>query len=124
MGFMKEFKAFAIKGNVVDLAVGVVIGAAFTAIVTSLVSDVITPLILNPLLKAAHVQHLADFTILGTVKAGLFLSAIINFIIVALVLFFVVKGINRLKAKEEKKPVEPSKEEVLLTEIRDLLAKK
>jgi large conductance mechanosensitive channel len=121
---MKEFKAFAIKGNVIDLAVGVVIGAAFTTIVNSLVADVITPLILNPLMEAAHVQNLAEFVILGNVKAGVFLAAIINFLIVALVLFLVVKGINKMKAKEEKKPVEPTKEEVLLTEIRDLLAKK
>lgn len=124
MGLIKEFKEFAIKGNVVDLAVGVVIGAAFTTIVKSLIEDVITPLILNPLMKAAHVQNLADYKILDTVKAGSFLAAIMNFLMIAVVLFLVIKAINKMKAKEVKPEPEPSKEEVLLTEIRDLLAKK
>ncbi len=124
MGLIKEFKEFAIKGNVMDLAVGVVIGAAFTTIVKSLIEDVITPLLLNPLMKAAHVQNLADYTILDTVKAGSFLAAIINFLLIAFVLFLVIKGINKMKAKEVKADPEPPKEEVLLTEIRDLLAKK
>lgn len=124
MGFMKEFKAFAIKGNVVDLAIGVVIGAAFGKIVSSLIEDVITPLLLSPVMKAAHIQNLAEYTIMGNVKAGNFLAAVINFLVVAFVLFVVIKGINKMKAKEVKPPAEPSKEEKLLTEIRDLLAKK
>lgn len=124
MGLIKEFKEFAIKGNVMDLAVGVVIGAAFTTIIKSLIEDVITPLLLNPLMKAAHVQNLADYTILDTVKAGSFLAAIINFLLIAFVLFLVIKGINKMKAKEVKPDPLPSKEELLLTEIRDLLAKK
>lgn len=124
MGLIKEFKEFAIKGNVMDLAVGVVIGAAFTTIIKSLIEDVITPLLLNPLMKAAHVQNLADYTILDTVKAGSFLAAIINFLLIAFVLFLVIKGINKMKAKEVKVDPLPSKEELLLTEIRDLLAKK
>lgn len=124
MGLIKEFKEFAIKGNVMDLAVGVVIGAAFTTIVKSLIDDVITPLLLNPLMKAAHVQNLADYTILDTVKAGSFIAAIINFLLIAFVLFLVIKGINKMKAKEVKKEPETPKQEVLLTEIRDLLAKK
>lgn len=126
MGLIKEFKEFAIKGNVMDLAVGVVIGAAFTAIVKSLIDDVITPLVLNPILEAGHMKHLNELVWLGTVKYGNFLAAIINFFVVAFVLFLVIKGINRMKKKEEKKEEtpEPTKEEVLLTEIRDLLAKK
>jgi large conductance mechanosensitive channel len=125
MGLIKEFKEFAIKGNVMDLAVGVVIGAAFTSIVKSLIDDVITPLVLNPLLEASHMKHLNELVVLGTVKYGNFLAAIINFFVVAFVLFLVIKGINKMKKKEEAKPdPEPTKEEVLLTEIRDLLAKK
>lgn len=127
MGLIKEFKEFAVKGNVIDLAVGVVIGAAFSKIVTSLIEDVITPLILSPMMEAAHITNLADYTVLGNVKAGSFLAAIINFIMVAFVLFLVIKGINKMKKKEAAKPApvpDPTKEEILLTEIRDLLAKK
>lgn len=124
MGFVKEFKEFAIKGNVVDLAIGVVIGAAFGKIVTSLIEDVITPLVLNPVMNAAHLKNLNELVILGTVKYGNFLAAIINFLVVAFVLFLIIKAINKMKAKEEKKPDEPSKEEVLLTEIRDILKEK
>ncbi len=124
MGFIKEFKEFAVKGNVVDLAVGVVIGAAFSKIVTSLIEDVITPLVLSPVMEAAHIKNLSELTIMGTVKYGSFLAAITNFFVVAFVLFLVIKGINRMKAKEVKPPAEPTKEEKLLTEIRDLLAKK
>jgi large conductance mechanosensitive channel len=123
MGLVKEFKEFAIKGNVMDLAVGVIIGAAFTAIVKSLIDDVITPLILNPILEAGHMKHL-DELVWRSVKYGNFLAAIINFFIVAFVLFLVIKALNRMKAKEVKPEPEPSKEEVLLTEIRDILAKK
>lgn len=125
MGFIKEFKAFAIKGNVIDLAVGVVIGGAFGKIVASLVDDIITPAVLNPVLEAAHLKNLSELVIPGTaIKYGNFISTFITFIIIAFTLFLVIKGVNKLKAKEEKKPVEPSKEEVLLTEIRDLLAAK
>lgn len=125
MGFMKEFKAFAIKGNVIDLAVGVVIGGAFGKIVASLVDDIITPAVLNPVLEAAHLKNLSELVIPGTaIKYGNFISTFITFLIIAFTLFLVIKGVNKLKAKEEKKPVEPSKEEILLTEIRDLLAAK
>ncbi len=127
MGMMKEFKDFAMKGNVVDLAIGVIIGGAFGKIVSSLIDDVITPLILKPALEAAHVSNLAELTIFGSVKYGSFLSAIINFIIVAFVLFMIIKGMNAAKKKEEATvhpavPTGPSQEE-LLTEIRDLLKK-
>lgn len=123
---IKEFKAFAIKGNVVDLAVAVVIGAAFGKIINSFIEDVITPLILKPALDAAHLSKLSELTIWGTVKYGNFLAAIINFIIVAFVLFLVIKGINASKKKEEivpAAPPEPSSTDKLLMEIRDSLKK-
>src|SRR4051812_14856458 len=99
MGFVKEFKSFALKGSVVDLAVAVVIGAAFGAIVSSLVDDVITPLLLTPALKAAHAENIETLA-WGAVKYGKFLAAVIKFIVVALVLFAVIKGINASKKKE------------------------
>lgn len=122
---LKEFKDFAIKGNVIDLAIGVVIGAAFGKIVNSLIEDVITPMVLQPALKAAHLTDLKDLVIFGSIKYGMFLSAVINFIIVAMVLFLVIKGINAAKKKEAAKtpppPAGPTQEQ-LLSEIRDLLA--
>ena len=126
MGMLKEFKEFAMKGNVVDLAIGVIIGGAFGKIVSSLIDDVITPLLLKPALDAAHLTKLEDLTIFGSVKYGTFLSAIINFIIVAFVLFLIIKGMNASKKKEEAvappTPAAPTQEQ-LLTEIRDLLKK-
>ena len=101
MGFAKEFKEFAMKGNVVDLAIGVVIGAAFGKIVSSLIEDVITPLLLKPALKAAKLTKLEELTIFDTVKYGSFISAVINFVIVAFVLFLIIKGINAAKKKKE-----------------------
>ncbi|WP_158827811.1 large-conductance mechanosensitive channel protein MscL [Mucilaginibacter lacusdianchii] len=128
MSFIKEFKEFAVKGNVLDLAVAVVIGAAFNRIISSLVEDIITPAILTPALKAAHLTNLAELTIPGTaIKYGNFISQVISFFIVALALFVVIKGINRFKKKEAVAPTvapAPTKEEQLLTEIRDLLAAK
>jgi large conductance mechanosensitive channel len=126
MGFIKEFRDFAVRGNVIDLAIGVVIGGAFGKIVTSLIEDVITPLVLKPALEAAHLTNLSELTMFGSVKYGNFIAATINFIIVAFVLFLVIKGINKMKKKEEAAPAppaEPTKEEILLTEIRDLLKK-
>lgn len=123
MGMLSEFKAFAMKGNVVDLAVGVVIGAAFGKIVSSLIDDVITPLLLKPALEAANLSKIEELTAFGGVKYGLFLSAVINFVIVAFVLFMIIKGMNAAKKKEEAAaPAGPSQEE-LLTQIRDLLKK-
>jgi len=125
MALMKEFKEFALKGNVIDLAVGVVIGAAFNAIVKSLVEDIITPLLLTPALEAANLKNLAELTIPGTaVKYGNFLSNVISFIIVAFVLFMIIKGINATRKKDEATPAAPpapSNEEKLLMEIRDAL---
>lgn len=126
MGFFTEFKEFAVKGNVIDLAVGVVIGGAFGQIITSLVSDIITPAILTPALEAANLKDLAELTIGNTgIKYGLFLSAVISFTIVAFSLFLIIKGINRFKKKEEPAPAVPAgpTQEELLTQIRDLLQK-
>jgi large conductance mechanosensitive channel len=121
---LKEFKAFALRGNVIDLAVGVVIGAAFGKIVSSLIDHVITPLLLKPALDAADFKNLEDLTVFGSVKYGLFLSAIINFVLVAFALFIFVKAINSMKKKEQAAaPAPPPPDVVLLTEIRDLLKK-
>jgi large conductance mechanosensitive channel len=123
---LQEFKAFAMRGNVIDLAVGVVIGAAFNKIVGSLIDDVITPLVLKPALDAANLSHLNELTAFGTVKYGIFLASVLNFIIVAFVLFLIIKGINAAQKKEEAKPAAPALPPAdiqLLTEIRDLLKK-
>jgi large conductance mechanosensitive channel len=130
MSFAKEFREFAVRGNVVDLAVGIIIGAAFGKIVTSFVNDIITP----PL---GYLIGGVDFTDLAvtlpaiqagkdpvTINYGAFLQTVFDFLIVAFAIFLVVKTINRLKRKEEAAPQPaptPSREEELLTEIRDLL---
>jgi large conductance mechanosensitive channel len=134
MGMLKEFKDFAMRGNVVDLAVAVVIGGAFGKIVTSVVSDIIMPPIgmllggvdfsdLKVVLKAATEEVEAV-----SINYGAFINTLIDFIIIAFAIFMVIKGINATKKKEPAPPPPPppapSKEEVLLTEIRDLLAKK
>jgi large conductance mechanosensitive channel len=123
MGFVKEFKEFAFKGNVVDLAVGVIIGAAFGAIVKSLVDDVITPLLLTPALKAAGAENIKDLSWNG-VTYGNFLSSVISFLVIAFVLFWLIKLANKVNAKPEAKPSGPSSTDVLLMEIRDELKKK
>lgn len=129
MGFVSEFKSFAMRGNVTDLAVGVVIGGAFNKIVSSLVDDILTPAILTPALKAANLTNLAELTIPGTaIKYGNFISNIISFVIVAFALFMIIKGINAAQKREEAAapplaPVEPSNTEKLLMEIRDSLKK-
>lgn len=121
---LKEFKAFAMRGNVIDLAIGVIIGGAFGAIVSSFINDVITPLLLKPALDAAHLSTLEELTIMGAVKYGKFLAAVINFVIIAFVLFLIIKGINATKKKEEAAaPAPPPADIQLLTEIRDLLKK-
>ncbi|MGF6433901.1 large conductance mechanosensitive channel [Bradyrhizobium elkanii] len=139
MGMLKEFREFAMKGNVVDLAVAVIIGAAFGAIVTSLVGDIIMPIIgaitggldfsnyFTGLSKAVNATNLADAKKQGAVLAwGNFLTLTLNFLIVAFVLFMVIRVMSQFKRKDEAKPAEPPKpsdEVVLLTEIRDLLKK-
>jgi large conductance mechanosensitive channel len=135
MAIIKEFKEFAMRGNVVDLAVGVIIGAAFGKIVTSLVNDVIMPPIgyltggidfknLKVLIKEGDpAKKIADVSI----NYGNFINTVIEFLIVAFCIFMVVKAINSLKKPEEAAPAAepvPTKEEILLTEIRDLLAVK
>lgn len=137
---LKEFREFAVKGNVVDLAIGVIIGAAFGQIVTSVVSDLFMPVVgaifggldfsnyFIGLTSQVTATSLTAAREQGAVLAyGHFLTVVINFLIIAWILFMVVKGINRLRrnaASEPPAPAAPTKEEVLLTEIRDLLAKK
>lgn len=127
MGMIQEFKDFAIKGNVLDLAVGVIIGGAFGSIVNSLVSDIITPAVLTPALKAANLTNLADLAIPGTaIKYGKFLSEVISFTIVAFSLFMVIKFVNKIKKAPAPAPEvepEPTLQEKLLMEIRDSLKK-
>jgi large conductance mechanosensitive channel len=132
---LNEFREFAMKGNVVDLAVGVIIGAAFGAIVTSLVGDIVMPLIgaiiggldfsnyFTPLSKAVTASNLADAKKQGAVLAwGNFLTLTLNFIIVAFVIFVAIRSLNRLKRRDEAAPPpKPTRQEELLTEIRDLL---
>lgn len=126
---IKELKEFLFKANVLDLAVAVVMGAAFNAIVTSLVNDVITPLFLNPALKATGVEKIADLSWHG-VAYGSFLSAVINFLIIGTTLFFIVKAANAAAALTKKEEAEKATEEAaptqeeLLAEIRDLLKEK
>jgi len=126
---LNEFKNFAMRGNVVDMAVGIIIGAAFGKIVSSLVSDVIMPpigMILGNVDFSDLVLTLGEGEAAATLNYGLFINTVINFVIVAFAIFMLIKGLNSMKKKEEAKPAEPAKpsaEETLLTEIRDLLAK-
>tara|TARA_R110002049_G_scaffold54869_27_gene152452 strand:- start:1447 stop:1863 length:417 start_codon:yes stop_codon:yes gene_type:complete len=134
---LKEFKDFAMRGNVVDMAVGIIIGASFGTIVKSLVDDIIMPpigmaiggidfsnLFVN--LSGGEYESLADAQEAGaaTINYGIFMNNVLSFLIVAFAVFLLIKGINNLKKKEEEKPAEPAKpsdEVVLLTEIRDAL---
>lgn len=126
MGMIKEFKEFVMRGNVIDLAVGVIIGGAFNKIVSSLIEDVITPLMLKPVLEAAHVSTLQEYT-WHSAKIGLFLSSVITFLLTAFVLFLIIKGMNAAARKKEAEapatPPEPSSTDKLLMEIRDSLKK-
>lgn len=125
MGIYQEFKAFVLRGNIVDLAIGVIIGGAFNKIVSSLIEDVITPLMLKPVLERAHVATLQEFVWHGA-KLGLFLSSVITFLLTAFVLFLIIKAMNTAARKKETAPVppEPSTQEKLLMEIRDALKNK
>ena len=122
MSFMKDFKAFALKGNVMDLAVAVIIGAAFSAIVASLVKDIITPLILTPALNAVGAKNIAELK-WGEVTYGNFLAAVINFIVIALVIFLLIQSIAKFQKKAAEEPAPPpvSTTDKLLEEIRDSL---
>ena len=122
MSFFKEFRTFLFRGNIVELAIAVIIGTAFGSIVSSLVDDIITPLLLTPALNAAHVSEIGKLS-WGAVKYGSFLAASIKFILVAIVLFSILKAIKRFNSIEHQKLKEISPTEQLLTEIRDLLKK-
>lgn len=127
--FVKDFKSFAMRGNVVDLAIGVIIGGAFGSIVSSLVKDIIMP----PLGVVLGGIDFSNLTIVLqkategseaiTMNIGLFLQSVIDFLIIAFAIFFVVRVLAKLQKKEEAKPTTPPKQELLLTEIRDLLKK-
>ena len=119
---LKEFREFISKGNVIDLAVAVIIGAAFGAIISSLVDDVITPLILTPAMKLSGAENLNQLA-WGKVKYGNFLAAVIKFLVVAFVLFMIIRTLNSMKKKKEIAPVAPPEEVMLLREIRDELKK-
>ncbi len=133
-GWVAEFKSFIMRGNVVDLAVGIIIGAAFTSIVSSLVKDIFTPIIgllvggidftnIFVTIKGPHEATLDAAQKAGavTLNLGLFLNAVIQFLIVAFAIFWVVKAISRFQRKEEAAPAPPTRSEELLTEIRDAL---
>lgn len=135
MGFIQEFKAFAIKGNVIDLAVGTIIGAAFGKIVTSVINDLLMPPIgmaiggtrfnnLKMVLKHAHqdVNGVAQPEV--AIMYGNFIQTAIDFTVLAFIIFMMVRVVNRLRAKDAEIPAEPSAQEKLLTEIRDLLKEK
>jgi large conductance mechanosensitive channel len=137
MGIIKEFRDFAIKGNMLDMAVGIIIGAAFGKVVSSLVNDILMPplgLLIGGLdfsdfkvtLKAASMNDAGQAISAVTLNWGMFIQTLIDFLIVAIAIFLVIKAMNQLKKKEEAKPAEspaPTKQEVLLGEIRDLLKK-
>lgn len=99
-GFMNDFREFLLRGNVVDLAVAVVIGGAFGAVITSFIEDIITPLLLNPALKAANVEDIASLSANG-IKYGVFLSNVINFVVIAFILFVLIRTFERMKRTEE-----------------------
>jgi len=122
MGMLKEFRDFATKGNVVELAVAVIIGGAFGKIVNSLVEDIITPVILQPALKAAGAANIETWAP-GGVLLGKFIAAILSFIVIAFVLFLIIKGMNSIKKKEAAAPAATPEDILLLREIRDSLKK-
>lgn len=130
MSVLKELKAFMMRGNVVDMAVGVIVGGAFGKIVSSLVSDVIMPPIgvisggVNFSELKIVLKHAVGDTAAVTINYGTFIQTILDFVIIATAIFFAIKGINMLQKKKEEEPAAPAaptKEETLLTEIRDLL---
>ena len=132
MSLVKEFKEFAVRGNVIDMAVGIIIGGAFGKIISSFVADVVMPPI-GALLGGVDfaklsltVKEATETAEAVKINYGAFINTIIDFIIIAFVIFMVIKAMNKMKKKEEEKPAAPpapSKQEVLLTEIRDLLKK-
>jgi large conductance mechanosensitive channel len=136
MGFIKEFKEFAMRGSMIDLAIGIIIGTAFGKIISSLVTDVIMPpigvllgnvdfsrlmFVLKPEIAATTATAAVPAV---AIRYGLFINTIIDFVIIALAIFVMIKQINRFKKKEEAKPAAPSEEVLLLRDIRDSLKKK
>jgi len=123
---LKEFKAFVMRGNVVDLAVAVIIGGAFGAIVGSLINDIITPLLLNPVIDSLGLKNLEELKWHGAAY-GKFLASVINFLVIALVIFLMIKGMNKASKKKTEEtpaaPPAPTMDQELLMEIRDLLKK-
>jgi len=120
MAFLRDFKEFALKKNVIELAVAVVIGAAFNSIVSSLVDDVITPLLLAPVLKAANAENLETLS-WGAVKYGKFIAAVIKFLIIAFILFLIIRAMTRLQKQEPAAAAVTPEDILLLREIRDSL---
>lgn len=121
-GFMRDFKEFLMRGNVVDLAVAVIIGGAFNTVITSFIEDIITPILLNPALQAAGVEDIASLSANG-IKYGLFLSAVINFVVIAFVIFLMIRVFEKAKRKEEvEAAAEPSIEEKLNDTLTQLTA--
>ena len=121
MGFIKEFKDFAMKGNIMDLAVAVIIGGAFGKIITSLVDNILMPVIGT--LVGNDFEKMSTTINGATVKYGLFIQNIVNFLIIALVIFMLIKAMNKMKKKQEEIPAGPSSTDALLMEIRDSLKK-
>ena len=130
MGFFKEFKEFAMRGNMLDLAIGIIIGAAFGKIISSFVTDVIMPpigLLLGNVdfsQLMIPLRHAADGTVSVAIKYGSFINTIIEFVIIAFSIFLVIHAMNKLKKKQEAKPAGPSEEVLLLRDIRNSLKKK
>lgn len=123
---LSEFRKFLLRGNVLDLAVAVIVGGAFGAIVTSLITDLVTPLLLQPAMEVLGVAELEKVQWRG-VKYGKFLASVITFLVTSLIVFLMIQASRRLRAAEEAKPAEPplpSRQEQLLEEIRDLLRKR
>ena len=123
--FANDFKEFLLRGNVVDLAVAVIIGAAFGGVVTSFIEDIITPVLLNPALSAAGVEDIANLSANG-IKYGLFLSAVINFIVIGLVLFSIIRIFERMKRTEEvaAEPTATEKLDATMQQINETLERK
>lgn len=129
MKFLSEFKAFAMRGNVVDMAVGIIIGGAFGRIVSSLVADIIMPPIgvllggVDFTSLALVVKHATETTPAVVVSYGKFIQTLIDFLIIAMSIFLMIQAINKLDRKKKEAPAPPTKDQTLLTEIRDLLKK-
>jgi len=121
-GFMTEFKDFINKGNVMDMAVGIIIGGAFTAIITALVENILMPII-GMIIGGVSFEELSVTVGSANLQYGLFIQAVINFLLIALTVFIIIKNLNKMKKEEPEEPEEDPADIALLTEIRDLLKK-